>query len=144
MLTGIEQLISLAKQAAQNSYSPYSNFRVGAALLAENGEIYCGCNIENASYGLTNCAERVAISSAIAAGVRTIQLLVVYTPTDLPTAPCGACRQFMREFATNDLKVICACLSQEQLRFQGISELLPHSFGPQELGQAVPRQVKPV
>ena len=137
----LEKLVAAAKAAATRSYSPYSMFAVGAAAVADNDEIYTGCNVENASYGLGICAERVAISNAIAAGARVIRLLVIYTPTDLPTAPCGACRQFLREFAAPKIEIICVSRAPELLRFQGISELLPHSFGPEQLGPKSARSV---
>lgn len=96
-----EELLKLARAAQQNSYAPYSKFRVGAAVLLENGEIFCGCNVENASYGLTNCAERSAIFAAVSksggANVR-IRAVAVVNDHDAPCSPCGACRQVIAEF----------------------------------------------
>ena len=92
------QLEKVARAAAKKSYSPYSEFPVGAAVLAASGKIYAGCNVENASYGLCNCAERTAIFTAAAAGERRILAVAVFTPTAQPTSPCGACRQVINEF----------------------------------------------
>ena len=105
-----KKLISEAKEVSQNSYSPYSKFPVGCALVDENGNVYRGCNVENASYGLSVCAERNAVFSAITQvgpGLK-VKLVVIYTPTEKPTTPCGACRQVLQEFA-DSLKIICAC-----------------------------------
>ncbi|MEE8496577.1 MAG: cytidine deaminase [Xanthomonadales bacterium] len=100
-----------AKNAAFQSYSPYSKFKVGAAVLGEEGEIFAGCNVENASYGLTQCAERNAISAAIAGGLRagTLMSLVVYTPGEHVCPPCGACRQVMHEMMAEESQVISCC-----------------------------------
>ena len=92
------KLEKAARTTAKHSYSPYSQFPVGAAVLADSGKIYVGTNVENASYGLCNCAERTAIFSAIAAGERPLSCVVVYTPTQTATPPCGACRQVINEF----------------------------------------------
>ncbi|MDB6126340.1 MAG: cytidine deaminase, partial [Verrucomicrobia bacterium] len=92
-----------ARAAAKGSYSPYSKFRVGAALLAGSGKIYTGANVENASYGLCNCAERTALFTAVAAGERHVEAVAVYTPTTTPTPPCGACRQVLNEFGPSAL-----------------------------------------
>src|SRR5512143_376004 len=101
-------LAQAARLASERAYCPYSRFRVGAAVLTEMGEIVSGCNIENASYGLTVCAERVAVFRAVAQGARTLRAVVVYTPTPTPSAPCGACRQVLYEFGP-DLLVRCLC-----------------------------------
>ena len=87
-----------ARAAAEKAYAPYSGFRVGAAVLAASGKVFSGCNVENASYGLCNCAERTAIFNAVAAGEQVLRAVVVYTPTANPTSPCGACRQVISEF----------------------------------------------
>ena len=101
----LKRLKTAARLAAANAYAPYSKFRVGAAILTASGKIHAGCNVENASYGLTNCAERTAIFGAVAAGGPKLKLacVVVYTPTSKPTAPCGACRQVIYEFGPADL-----------------------------------------
>jgi len=97
------RLEKAARAAAKKSYSPYSKFPVGAAVLAGSGKIYAGCNVENASYGLCNCAERTALFTAAAAGERTVKAVAVYTPTAAPTSPCGACRQVINEFGPTAL-----------------------------------------
>ena len=94
-----ESLIELAKKARAHAYAPYSGFAVGAAALAPDGRVFLGCNIENASYGLTNCAERTAIFSAVAAGVQRFAALAVVADGELPCSPCGACRQVIAELA---------------------------------------------
>lgn len=93
-----DPLVEAAWQARDNAYAPYSNFHVGAALLAADGRIFSGCNVENISYGLTNCAERVAIGAAVAAGVREFLAVAVVADTIVPISPCGACRQVLAEF----------------------------------------------
>lgn len=120
-----------ARAAADNAYAPYSKFPVGAALQTADGTIFTGCNVENASFGLTNCAERTAVFKAIAAGHREITCVVVYTPTATATAPCGACRQVLREFG-KDMKVISTCDSTSRSETT-LSALLPDSFGPENL-----------
>lgn len=127
----LRRLEKAARAAAQSSYSPYSKFRVGAALLAGSGKIYGGCNVENASYGLCNCAERTAIFTAAAAGEREIQAVAVYTPTPAPTMPCGACRQVINEFGPEAV-IIAICDSAQRLDTT-LSQLLPNAFGPQNL-----------
>ena len=103
----IEQLIEAAIEASQRSYAPYSRFRVGAALLCEDGSIVCGVNVENRSYGLTICAERSAIACAVTQGYRRFKAVAVYSPdADYPIPPCGACRQVMSEFLPADAPVI--------------------------------------
>jgi cytidine deaminase len=115
-----------ARAAAQNAYAPYSKFRVGAAVLGGSGKVYAGCNVENASYGLCQCAERAAITAAVAAGERTIRAVTVYTPTPTPTAPCGACRQVIGEFGPAAV-VVCVCRSRRRLETT-LPELLPWRF----------------
>jgi len=102
----IEKLMSIARDTAENSYSPYSKFRVGAALLCKNGEVIQGVNIENRSFGLTICAERSAISAAITKGINEFQAIAVYCPdADYPVSPCGACRQVLSEFVDKDFPI---------------------------------------
>lgn len=98
-----EELINLAWKARERAYSPYSMFQVGAALLAVDGQVFLGCNVENMSYGLTNCAERVAIGAAIASGVRSFEKMAVVADTKEPISPCGACRQVMAEFGVKSI-----------------------------------------
>ena len=125
------RLEKAARTAARASYSPYSKFSVGAAILAGSGKIYTGCNVENASFGLCNCAERTAIFTAAAAGERVVQAVVVYTPTPTATSPCGACRQVINELGPSAI-VISICDSNERLE-TAIDFLLPHAFGPSDL-----------
>ncbi len=103
----LEALYGKARQAAGNSYSPYSKFRVGAALLCTDGSVFVGANIENRSFGLTICAERSALVAAASAGKRAFSALAVHTPdTDSPVSPCGACRQVLSEFAPPEMPVV--------------------------------------
>jgi cytidine deaminase len=126
-----KKLRAAAKQAAGRAYAPYSRFRVGAAVLTSSGKIFAGCNVENASYGLCNCAERTAIFSAVAAGERTLQCVVVYTPTPGATAPCGACRQVIHEFGPR-AQVVSFCTDRDMIDTT-IAALLPGAFGPDDL-----------
>ena len=125
-------LIAAAKAASARAYCPYSKFPVGAAVLTGSGETFSGCNVENASYGLTICAERNAIFQAVARGETSIAAVVVYTPTAIPSAPCGACRQVINEFGP-DVEIICVCDGPEVLRTT-LGHLLPDAFGPRNLG----------
>jgi cytidine deaminase len=127
----LRRLETAARRAAKSSYSPYSKFEVGAAVLAGSGTLYSGSNIENASYGLCNCAERTAIFSAAAAGERKLEAVVVYTPTATPTMPCGACRQVINEFGPHAI-VIAICDSSERIE-STLPALLSHPFGPKNL-----------
>lgn len=121
-----EKLIAAARQARENAHAPYSNFRVGAALRAQSGRIYTGCNIENASYGLTCCAERVAIFKALSEGERGFEAIAVVTDTESLTPPCGACRQVIWEFC-GDIPVILANLKGE-VEHERAGKLLPRPF----------------
>ncbi len=125
-------LKSHAKNAASRSYSPYSKFKVGAAVIGEGGEIFAGCNVENASYGLTQCAERNAISAAIAGGLRagTLKSLLVYTPGEHLCPPCGACRQVMHEMMAEESRVI-SCCDGDVYRTWTREEYLPDPFVPE-------------
>lgn len=127
----LRRLEKAARAAAQASYSPYSKFKVGAAILAGSGKIYAGTNIENASYGLCNCAERTAIFTAAAAGERKVRAVVVYTPTPTATMPCGACRQVINEFGPQ-ATVVSICDSKDR-RETVLSALLVDAFGPENL-----------
>lgn len=127
----IQQLKGLAKASSQNAYCPYSNFRVGAALLGSSGKTYGGCNIENASYGVTICAERSALAAAVTDGESSIEAVLIYTPTPSPTSPCGACRQALNEFGPN-MTCFCVCDGTDQIQAK-LSELLPSAFGPKNL-----------
>lgn len=128
-----EQLIAAAAEAMQMASAPYSNFRVGAALETDDGEIVKGCNIENASYGLTMCAERVAIFKAVSDGKKKFTRIAVVTDTDRLTPPCGACRQIIWEFC-GDVPVVMSNLKGESKTFK-MSELLPEAFDGGFLGK---------
>jgi cytidine deaminase len=119
-------LLTAAKQARENAHAPYSNFRVGAALRSTAGRIFSGCNVENATYGLTICAERVAIFKAISEGERGFSAIAVVTDTDALTPPCGACRQLIWEFC-GDVPVIMANLAGKRETLQ-MKELFPKPF----------------
>lgn len=121
-----------ARSAAENAYAPYSNFRVGAALLAEDGTRHTGCNVENASYGLTVCAERNAVAAMVLANPenRRIDLVAIASPEAAPCFPCGACRQVLREFGCKEILVE---ENGEPKRYPFDKEILPHSFGPEDL-----------
>ena len=125
----IAKLYAPARAASDNAYSPYSGIKVGASVLDEEGKVYSGCNVENASYGLTQCAERNALAAAINAGVKpgTIEALVVYATGFEVLAPCGACRQVMSELLAGDA-VIISCQSETDFHSWSIGELLPDSF----------------
>jgi cytidine deaminase len=127
----IRQLAAAARRAARFSYAPYSQVRVGAAVLTASGRIFAGCNVENASYGLTICAERTAVFKAVAAGQRRLVAVAVYTPTPRPTPPCGACRQVIHEFAPT-ATILCTCDSPDRTRIP-LDRLLPGAFGPEDL-----------
>ena len=129
--TLLQQLEILDKEAAARSYSPYSHFPVGAAIRTADGRIFTGANIENASFGLTNCAERTAIFKAVFDGATEITDVVIYTPTQHPASPCGACRQVIREFGKH-ANCVSFCDTDERLETT-LEELLPHSFGPEYL-----------
>jgi cytidine deaminase len=120
-----DALVTRAREAQAHAYAPYSRFHVGAALLADDGRVFVGCNVESASYGLTICAERMALGAAVAAGARRFRRVVVVTDVDPPAAPCGACRQLLAEFGM-DLEVIASGRSQE--RQWTLRALLPDAF----------------
>ena len=113
----------IAREAAKRAYAPYSSFAVGAAVLGESGAIHAGANVENASYGLSICAERNAIFRAVAEGERSVRAVCLYTPTTLPSTPCGACRQVLAEFADPDTPV-----AVDRVGTFRLAELLPMAF----------------
>ena len=121
----IQKLMDCAIKARENAYSPYSHFAVGAALLCEDGTLFEGCNIENASYGLTNCAERTAIFKAVSEGHTKFKALAVVADTEGPCAPCGACRQVMAEFK---IPLLIMGNLMGNIKIVTIEELLPFSF----------------
>lgn len=130
------ELIAAALKARRNSYSPYSGYQVGAALLTKDGKIYTGCNIENAAFGPTNCAERTAFFKAVSEGERQFcAIAIVGSPKGEPVQlawPCGVCRQVMMEFCDEDFVVIAA-RSEEEYELRTLGELLPEGFGPGNL-----------
>ena len=125
------QLNQFAEQMLSRAYAPYSKFCVGAALLGKNGKVYTGCNIESAAYGATVCAERCALSTAVADGCREFDTVAVISSADDYCSPCGICRQLIFEFGP-DTRVLCAKTSEDYKEFK-ISELLPLGFGPSNL-----------
>ena len=128
-------LQSAAQQAAAQAYAPYSKFPVGVAVLADSGKIYSGCNVENASYGGTVCAERNAIAAAVVAGERQFTALLVYTPQAMLTPPCGICRQVIAEFFNPDATV-ASCNHLQQQQQWTLGELLPAAFTPTYLANS--------
>ena len=129
-MTEAQRLIEDARSAAENSYSPYSRFPVGAVVVAADGSEYMGCNVENAAYGAAICAEANAISTAAASGVREIHTVAVTCLGDAGCTPCGNCRQLMREFGVR--RIILTDESGAPVEYT-LDELLPHSFGPEDL-----------
>ena len=125
-----DTLVDAARAAQQRAYAPYSRFRVGCALEAEDGRVFVGCNVENASYGLTICAERAAVCAAVAGGAQRFRRVVVVSDADPPAAPCGACRQVLSEFG-RDLRVD-GVGAAGAVRWT-IAELLPAAFGKEQL-----------
>ena len=121
------KLIFVARKAMEPAHAPYSNYKVGAALLCADGTVFKGCNVENASYGLSNCAERTAIFSAIAAGKREFTALAIVASQEPTPFPCGACRQVLSEFCGPDFPIFIAMGNSYEATTLG--ELLPHSFG---------------
>jgi cytidine deaminase len=132
-LADLDQLVAEAREARTRAYAPYSNFLVGAALVTDDGRHFTGANVENASYGLSICAERVAATTAVAAGARGIRAVAVTSsaPIPTPTPPCGACRQFLYEF-NSDMTVVSEGPDGERRQWQ-LSELLLDGFGPEDL-----------
>ena len=132
-----ERLISMAKEAAKKAYVPYSHFHVGAALLAKNGNYYTGCNIENAGYTATNCAERTAFFKAVSEGVKEFQAICIVGGKDgiltEYAAPCGVCRQVMMEFCDPETFKIILAVSKDRYDVFTLKELLPLGFGPANL-----------
>ena len=123
-----EELMDKAIEASKYSYSPYSKFAVGACLETEDGSIYTGCNFENSSYGLSICAERNAIGSAIAEGKRKIKAIAIYSPNQDNCAPCGACRQVLHEFCEDDSELDVILKNKDELKIYTLEQLLPESF----------------
>ncbi|WP_282068604.1 cytidine deaminase [Bacillus pumilus] len=127
-----QELISEAAKARDFAYVPYSKFKVGAALLSNDGKVYGGCNIENAAYGMCNCAERTALFKAYSEGITSFQMLAVVADTDRPVSPCGACRQVISELCAPDMPVILTNL-KGHIYETTVNELLPGAFSPEDL-----------
>ena len=121
-----DQLIAMARSASQQAYAPYSKFQVGAALLAKSGSLYAGTNVENASYGLTNCAERTAVFRAVTEGDRDFEAMAIASPGGV--APCGACRQVMYEFAPNLVLFLIDANQSDRVTEVSLTTLLPDPF----------------
>lgn len=132
MNSNLEALLQAAKEAQKRAYVPYSRFAVGAALLTASGKVFTGCNVENASYGLTICAERVAVGCAVAAGERDFVAMAIVAPSPGPVSPCGACRQVLVEFNPK-MRLILANLQGEVLETTA-GDLLPGAFTARDLG----------
>lgn len=126
------QLLEVAKNARENAYVPYSHFKVGAAVLTSDGKIITGCNVENASYGLAICAERVAVFNAVSQGNTSFKAIAVIADTEEPVPPCGACRQVLTEFS-REMIIIMANLKDE-IKRTTVGELLPYAFTPEKFG----------
>ena len=131
-MTDVKHLIELAVEARNRAYAPYSNHPVGAALITEGGDIYTGCNVENAAYPLGSCAEQSAIAAMVLGGGKAIRDIVVVGPGNTPCTPCGGCRQRIREFAVPETR-IHSCNESGILLTLTLDELLPESFGPENL-----------
>lgn len=127
-----ERMLDLAYEAMERAYTPYSHFHVGACLKSTSGNYYLGCNIENASYTPTNCAERTAIFKAVSEGEREFDGIVIVCSGKTPASPCGVCRQVLREFCKDDMPVVFADAKRNYIE-STLGELLPHSFGPEDL-----------
>ena len=132
-----DALVRAAHAVRANAYAPYSGYRVGAALLAEDGRVFVGANVENASFGLCQCAERSAIGAAVSAGVTRFVAIAVASPGQTPASPCGMCRQVLAEFPPS-FPVRC-CAEGDAVLVTDVASLLPHAFGPAVLAQGAER-----
>lgn len=133
MNTTYELLLDKAFEARERAYAPYSNYKVGACLMAKDGTIYQGCNIENASYTPTSCAERTAFCKAIYDGQREFSAIAICATGDTPSFPCGVCRQVMAEFCNKDFVIIVSNKDRSQVVVATLAEMLPYSFTPKDL-----------
>jgi cytidine deaminase len=128
-----DELVLKALEARDQAYAPYSNFKVGAALITEDGAVYTGCNIENASFGATNCAERTAIFKAVSEGRKVIKTIAITGDPEAYTYPCGICRQVIAEFALDENMDIILARSESDYIVKKLSELLPGAFTKRDL-----------
>lgn len=131
----VDAMIATARDAGDHAWAPYSGYRVGAVLLGDDGNLYSGCNVENATYGATVCAERNAIAAAVRAGVTRFRALVVHVEAPEPAVPCGLCRQVLCEFVA-DLPILSVTSGSDARREATLAELLPHAFGRATLERA--------
>ena len=129
----LDELMNLAVEARERSYAPYSKYRVGAALLTKDGTVYQGCNIENASFTPTICAERTAFFKAIYDGVRDFEAIAIIGSGDLPAFPCGVCRQVMSEFCDGRFIISVANRDRSEVVTETLEQMMPHRFGPMDL-----------
>lgn len=129
----IRDYIKKANDILNKAYVPYSKFQVGAVLIDEKGNIHKGINVENASFGLTICAERNAISTAVTEGMKKISLIVITGNTEEPISPCGMCRQVIREFSDDETRIVLASSKTDNYTVWTVDEILPYSFGPEHL-----------
>lgn len=132
----IKKLIEKALNARENAYAPYSGFRVGACLISKSGKAYLGCNIENAAYSPSNCAERTAIFKAVSEGERDFKAIAIASDSDNYTFPCGVCRQVLAEFCGKDMQVVCADKNGEYT-LTTLGELLPSAFTKEDLSNGI-------
>ena len=130
-----KKLLDIAKNASLNTYSPYSNFPVGAALITKDNKVYKGCNIENASFGLTNCAERTCLFTAYTDGIKKedILALAIYSPLNHFVSPCGACRQVMVELLLPECEVVLGYADNSNIKVVTVKDLMPFSFSSEDL-----------
>lgn len=135
MTVDMNALLEESKIARENAYVPYSKFKVGAALLTADGKVYRGCNIENAGYSMTNCAERTAFFKAVSEGEKDFAALAIVADIDRPCSPCGACRQVMSEFCKPDMPVYLTNLKGD-VEITTVGDLLPGAFTPEDLEHA--------
>lgn len=127
-----KELLKMAEKAKENAYVPYSKFQVGAALLGKSGKVYLGCNVEIASFGATNCAERTAVFKAVSEGEQEFEKIAIASSNDEETFPCGICRQVLVEFG-KDLKIILGNTEKNIIKEYILNELLPHSFTKEDM-----------
>lgn len=127
-----KELLKMAEKARENAYVPYSKFQVGAALLGKSGKVYLGCNVEIASFGATNCAERTAVFKAVSEGEQEFEKIAIASSNDEETFPCGICRQVLVEFG-KDLKIILGNTEKNVIKEYTLNELLPHSFTKEDM-----------